>query len=78
QFTNYRLNVPAGTTQIGITGRNSAEMAVKKLAVVETATVLEDIDSLELRTQAIEDSLVYDFVKQDVSITSGAYINRAT
>ncbi|WP_308887846.1 SGNH/GDSL hydrolase family protein [Klebsiella quasipneumoniae] len=78
QFTSYRLNVPSGTTQIGITGRNSAEMSVKKLAVVETATVLENIDSLELRTQAIEDSLVYDFVKQDVSITSGAYINRAT
>ncbi|MCP6116925.1 SGNH/GDSL hydrolase family protein, partial [Klebsiella pneumoniae] len=38
QYTNYRLNVPAGTTQIGITGRNSAEIAVKKLAVVETAT----------------------------------------
>lgn len=33
QYTNYRLNVPAGTTKIGITGRNSAEIAVKKLAV---------------------------------------------
>ncbi|MGU3620125.1 SGNH/GDSL hydrolase family protein [Raoultella ornithinolytica] len=78
QYTNYRLNVPSGTTQIGITGRNSAEMSIKKLAVVETATVLANIDSLDLRVQAIEDSLVYDFVKQDVEITSGAYINRAT
>ncbi|HEB4967437.1 TPA: SGNH/GDSL hydrolase family protein [Klebsiella quasipneumoniae] len=77
QYTNYRLNVPAGTTQIGITGRNSAEMSVKKLAVVETATVLANIDYLDVRVQKIEDSLVYDFVKQDVMITSGAYINRA-
>ncbi|MGU3597130.1 GDSL-type esterase/lipase family protein [Klebsiella variicola] len=77
QYTNYRLNVPAGTTQIGITGRNSAEIAVKKLAVVETATVLASIDSLDVRVQTIEDSLVYDFIKQDVTITSGAYINRA-
>ncbi|WP_130975051.1 SGNH/GDSL hydrolase family protein [Klebsiella pneumoniae] len=77
QYTNYRLNVPAGTTQIGITGRNSAEIAVKKLAVVETATVLASIDSLDIRVQTIEDSLVYDFIKQDVTITSGAYINRA-
>ncbi|WP_407575065.1 SGNH/GDSL hydrolase family protein [Raoultella terrigena] len=77
QYTNYRLNVPSGTTQIGITGRNSAEMSVKKLAVVETATVLANIDSLDERVQKIEDSLVYDFVKQDVTITSGAYINRA-
>ncbi|EPM7366790.1 SGNH/GDSL hydrolase family protein [Klebsiella pneumoniae] len=77
QYTNYRLNVPAGTTQIGITGRNSAEMSVKKLAVVETATVLANIDYLNVRVQKIEDSLVYDFVKQDVMITSGAYINRA-
>ncbi|WP_258316169.1 SGNH/GDSL hydrolase family protein, partial [Klebsiella variicola] len=77
QYTNYRLNVPAGTIQIGITGRNSAEMSVKKLAVVETATVLANIDSLDVRVQKIEDSLVYDFVKQDVTITSGAYINRA-
>lgn len=77
QYTNYRLNVPAGTTQIGITGRNSAEIAVKKLAVVETATVLASIDSLDVRVQAIEDSLVYDFIKQDITITSGAYINRA-
>ncbi|QHW71390.1 SGNH/GDSL hydrolase family protein [Raoultella ornithinolytica] len=77
QYTNYRLNVPAGTTQIGITGRNSAPMSVKKLAVVETATVLASIDSLDVRVQTIEDSLVYDFVKQDVTITSGAYINRA-
>ena len=77
QYTNYRLNVPAGTTQIGITGRNSAEMSVKKLAVVETATVLANIDYLNMRVQKIEDSLVYDFVKQDVMITSGAYINRA-
>lgn len=77
QYTNYRLNVPSGTTQIGITGRNSAEMSVKKLAVVETATVLANIDSLDMRVQKIEDSLVYDFVKQDVTITSGAYINRA-
>ncbi|HBQ8033919.1 SGNH/GDSL hydrolase family protein [Klebsiella quasipneumoniae] len=77
QYTNYRLNVPAGTTQIGITGRNSAEIAVKKLAVVETATVLASIDSLDVRVQTIEDSLVYDFIKQDVTITSGAYINHA-
>ena len=77
QYTNYRLNVPAGTTQIGITGRNSAEIAVKKLAVVETATVLASIDSLDVRVQTIEDSLVYYFIKQDVTITSGAYINRA-
>ena len=77
QYTNYRLNVPAGTTQIGITGRNSAEIAVKKLAVVETAKVLASIDSLDVRVQTIEDSLVYDFIKQDVTITSGAYINRA-
>ncbi|MGU3596966.1 GDSL-type esterase/lipase family protein [Klebsiella variicola] len=77
QYTNYRLNVPSGTTQIGITGRNSAEMSVKKLAVVETATVLANIDSLDVRLQKIEDSLVYDFVIQDVTITSGAYINRA-
>ncbi|HDY8269302.1 TPA: SGNH/GDSL hydrolase family protein [Klebsiella pneumoniae] len=77
QYTNYRLNIPAGTTQIGITGRNSAEIAVKKLAVVETATVLASIDSLDVRVQTIEDSLVYDFIKQDVTITSGAYINRA-
>ena len=77
QYTNYRLNVPSGTTQIGISGRNSAEMSVKKLAVVETATVLASIDSLDVRVQKIEDSLVYDFVKQDVTITSGAYINRA-
>ncbi|EPY4660104.1 SGNH/GDSL hydrolase family protein [Klebsiella variicola] len=77
QYTNYRLNVPAGTIQIGITGRNSAEIAVKKLAVVETATVLASIDSLDIRVQTIEDSLVYDFIKQDVTITSGAYINRA-
>ena len=77
QYTNYRLNVPSGTTQIGITGRNSAEMSVKKLAVVETATVLANIDSLDVRLQKIEDSLVYDFVKQDITITSGAYINRA-
>ncbi|MCP6559545.1 SGNH/GDSL hydrolase family protein, partial [Klebsiella pneumoniae] len=56
QYTNYRLNVPSGTTQIGITGRNSAEMSIKKLAVVETATVLANIDSLDLRVQAIEDS----------------------
>ncbi|HDX5640636.1 TPA: prophage tail fiber N-terminal domain-containing protein [Escherichia coli] len=75
QYTNYRLNVPSGTTQIGITGRNSAPMSVKKLAVVETATVLASIDS---RVQKIEDSLVYDFVQQDVPITSGAYINRST
>lgn len=78
QYTNYRLNVPAGTTQIGITGRNSAPMSVKKLAVVETATVLASIDSLDVRVQTIEDSLVYDFVQQDVPITSGAYINRST
>ena len=77
QYTNYRLNVPAGTTQIGITGRNSAEIAVKKLAVVETAKVLASIDSLDVRVQTIEDSLVYDFIKHDVTITSGAYINRA-
>ncbi|ENY3722961.1 SGNH/GDSL hydrolase family protein [Klebsiella pneumoniae] len=77
QYTNYRLNVPAGTTLIGITGRNSAEIAVKKLAVVETATVLASIDSLDVRVQTIEDSLVYDFIKQDITITSGAYINRA-
>ncbi|HFQ7596845.1 TPA: SGNH/GDSL hydrolase family protein, partial [Klebsiella pneumoniae] len=77
QFTNYRLNVPAGTTQIGITGRNSAEMAVKKLAVVETAGVLSSIDSLDVRVKAMEDAMVYDFVKQDVAITAGAYINRA-
>lgn len=77
QYTNYRLNVPVGTTQIGITGRNSAEIPVKKLAVVETATVLASIDSLDVRVQTIEDSLVYDFIKQDVTITSGAYINRA-
>lgn len=78
QYTNYRLNVPSGTTQIGITGRNSAPMSVKKLAVVETATVLASIDSLDSRVQKIEDSLVYDFVQQDVPITSGAYINRST
>ncbi|WP_373863626.1 SGNH/GDSL hydrolase family protein [Klebsiella quasipneumoniae] len=78
QYTNYRLNVPSGTTQIGITGRNSAPMSVKKLAVVETATVLASIDSLDSRVQKIEDSLVYDFVQQDVTITSGAYINRST
>lgn len=77
QYTNYRLNVPAGTTQIGITGRNSAEMYVKKLAVVETASVLSSIDSLGVRVQKIEESLVYDFVKQDVPITAGAYINRS-
>ncbi|WP_224232370.1 MULTISPECIES: SGNH/GDSL hydrolase family protein [Klebsiella pneumoniae complex] len=77
QYTNYRLNVPAGTTQIGITGRNSAEIAVKKLAVVETATVLASIDSLDVRVQTIEDSHIFDFIKQDVTITSGAYINRA-
>ncbi|MEF4469429.1 SGNH/GDSL hydrolase family protein [Escherichia coli] len=78
QYTNYRLNVPSGTTQIGITGRNSAPMSVKKLSVVETATVLASIDSLDSRVQKIEDSLVYDFVQQDVPITSGAYINRST
>lgn len=78
QFTNYRLNIPSGTTRIGITGRNSAPMSVKKLAVVETATVLASIDSLDSRVQKIEDSLVYDFVKQDIPVTSGAYINRAT
>ena len=76
QFTSYRLNVPSGTTQIGITGRNSAAISVKKLAIVETTTILASIDSLDARVQKIEDSLVYDFVKQDVSITSGAYINR--
>ncbi|HHQ5675311.1 TPA: GDSL-type esterase/lipase family protein [Klebsiella variicola subsp. variicola] len=78
QYTNYRLNVPSGTTQIGITGRNSAPMSVKKLAVVETATVLASIDSLDVRVQTIEDSLVYDFVQQDIPIASGAYINRST
>lgn len=77
QYTNYRLNVPSGTTQIGITGRNSSEMYVKKLAVVETASVLSSIDALDVRVQKIEESLVYDFVKQDVPITAGAYINRA-
>ncbi|MCS5969448.1 hypothetical protein LNP26_27220 [Klebsiella variicola subsp. variicola] len=39
--------------------------------------MLANIDSLDVRVQKIEDSLVYDFVKQDVTITSGAYINRA-
>ncbi|WP_448158730.1 GDSL-type esterase/lipase family protein [Escherichia coli] len=78
QYTNYRLNVPSGTTQIGITCRNSAPIYVKKLAAVETATVLASIDSLDSRVQKIEDSLVYDFVKQDIPVTSGTYINRAT
>ncbi|EPR0073908.1 GDSL-type esterase/lipase family protein [Escherichia coli] len=78
QYTNYRLNVPSGTTRIGITCRNSAPIYVKKLAAVETATVLASIDSLDSRVQKIEDSLVYDFVKQDIPVTSGTYINRAT
>ncbi|MDR4742704.1 GDSL-type esterase/lipase family protein [Klebsiella pneumoniae] len=78
QFTNYRLNIPSGTTHIGITGRNSAAMSVKKLAIVETATVLASIDALDARVLKIEDSLVYEFIKQNVPVTSGAYINRAT